>query len=320
VQSTGVEHEGTSPPSFTVSLPERVASAGQVFGDIVIAASPDVPETLLVCVVLDPRQESEPRTIEVAPISTEVTMASEFDVVLDPGDPLGYPALVEVWNHGVLVASQIEEQLGRLSEDACVAVDARYRRLLGDESVTVADVGRGVAIESEADPRAIFQEAEVERVRHYWTPAARLYSEPAGVPETLGDLLSSWLERTGWDVPGYAAELGWPAEELALLRDDAFEPRAFPPERVGAALASAVSTPRQFEDALRHTITVDQFGSAAGAAPEQGMVFARPARRRKSRGAGRTRPSSESAAADPAAEFERYVTRALRAFRRASGK
>ncbi|MBA3422731.1 MAG: hypothetical protein H0U12_12745 [Thermoleophilaceae bacterium] len=320
-QGAVVERPKAAAPAFPAAVPTRVAAAYEALGDVVIAATPDASEKLLVCVVLDWRPKSEACTFEVAPISTEVVMASEFDVVLERGDPLGYPALVEVWNHGTLVEWQISERLGRLPEDASAAVDALYLALLGDENAAVADVARGVAIESDEDPRAAFQEAEAERVRRFWSPAARLYSEPAEVREkTVGGLLSEWLERTGWDVPGYAAQLGWPTNELVLLCDDAFEPQAFPPERVGTALASAASTAGDFEDALRRTVGVDQFSPAAGATPTQGMVFARPARRSKSHRADQAGPASDSPPRDAAAGLENYVTRAVRAFRRASAR
>jgi hypothetical protein len=181
------------------------------------------------------------------------------------------------------------------------------------------DLSRGVAIESDGDPRAVFQEAEAERVRPFWSPAARLYSEPAELRETVGSLLSDWLERTGTDVPAYAAQLGWPTRELALLCDDAFEPHAFSPERLGMALASTGRTADDFESALRRTISVDQFSGATGTATAQGMVFARRARR-KSPGAAGSRSGSGSPPRNAAADFESYVTRAVRAFRTAPGR
>ena len=308
-------------PAFRASLPARRPLVAEAFGDVVIAATPDAPETLLVCVVLDPRPESAPRTLEVAPVSTDTAMASDFDVVLETADPLGYPALIEVWNHGTLVATQVSERLGRLTDNASSAVDALYRALMGDESAEVMDASRGVSIESDEDPRAVFQEAEAERVRSFWSPAARIYSEPADVPETVGSLLSDWLTQTGWDVPAYAAQLGWPAHELALLCEDAFEPQEFTPERIGTALASAAATSDDFEAALRRTITVDQFRRGAGPSPAQGMVFARPARRKKkpARAAG-ARSESGIGPRDAVAELETYVTRAVRAFRRTSGR
>jgi hypothetical protein len=312
--------EAVETPAFKASRPARRTLADEAFGDVVIATTPDAPETLLVCVVVDPRRESAPGTLEVAPVSTDIAMASDFDVVLELADPLGYPALVEVWNHGTLIATQVSERLGRLTDTASSAVDALYRALLGDETAEVTEVSRGVSIESDEDPRAVFQEAEVERVRSFWSPAARLYSERADVGETVGSLLSDWLNETGSDVPGYAAQLGWPEHELALLYHDAFDPQEFSPERVGTALASAVGTPDDFEAALRLTISVEQFGRRAGPTRPHGMVFARAARRSKSARAPGARSASGTGPRDAGAELETYVTRAVRAFRRASGR
>jgi hypothetical protein len=84
---------GVPRPEFTHPTVSRDGSPPTGRGEIVIASSPDAPETLLVCVVLDPNLSTEPVTLEVAPLSTETTMASDFDVVLPQGDPLGYAAL-----------------------------------------------------------------------------------------------------------------------------------------------------------------------------------------------------------------------------------
>lgn len=300
-------------------LPARAGSTAEAAGDVVIASTPDAPETLLVCVVIDPRPGSQPATLEVAPISTDVALASEFDVFADDADPLGYAAIVELWNHGTLAAAQISERLGPLPQPVTTQIDAVYRALLCDTRAILDDVKRGVPVETDEDPRAEFQEAEAERVRDFWKPAARLYAEPVQAAEkvtarTVGDLLSNWLERTGWDVPGYAAHIGWSAKELAVLYDDSFDPRTFQPERIGIVLGAADTSDEEFEAALRRTITVEQFAGFGGGSTSQGMAFPRATRSAKSRHV----PASQKAQREPAAELERYVKRAVRAFRRAS--
>jgi hypothetical protein len=295
----------------------RLVSAG----DIIVASSPDAPEMLLVCVVLDVRTNSDQPTFEVAPVTTELAMASDFDVVVEPADPLGYPALVEVWNHGTLLASQVVERIGRLPDTPRVATDAMYRELHGAVQGVSKDVTRGVPIESDEDPRAEFQEAESERAREFWKPAGRLYGEPAIATEpaddaTVGDLLTDYLRRSGWDVPSYATHIGWPVEELAALCADSFEPRHQRPELIGMALWPAIIHEDQFESALRRTISINQFAGAGESATSQGMTFPRAAQPGKRRSA---RPSAQ-APRDPAIELERYVQRAVRGFRRAAGK
>lgn len=302
--------------------PVRGDTGEERFGDVCIASSPHESETLLVCLVLDWQHDPATRTVEVAPISTEVTMAADYDVVLDAIAPLGYPALVEVWNHGTLARSQIGERLGRLPDAECAGVDAVYRALLGQgDAEALNDARRGVAIEADEDPRAAFQESEAERVATYWAPAAELYSEagPVEQPATIGTLLSAWLHSGEYDVAEYARELGWSEQQVTLLRDDAFHPLAVEPERVGLALAPTGANAAQFEAALRRSIAVEQFeaspsSEAQGAAP----VFARPARRRR-RSAQRGKPTEgRTAGHDPTREYEVYIRRAIRAFEEAS--
>lgn len=309
-------------PTFAWEPPERGDTGEERFGDVCIASSPREPETLLVCVVLDWQHDPATGTVEVAPVATEVAMASDVDVVLDAVAPLGYPALVEVWNHGTLVRSQIGERLGRLPDEACAAVDAVYRALLGEGDTDALRAARhGAAIEADEDPRAAFQESEAERVATYWVPAARLYSEvgPIDQAATVGTLLSGWLESGKRDVAEYARELGWSQQEVALLSGDAFEPLAMEPERVGFALARTGASAADFEAALRRSIAIEQFKAPVPSHDRKAPpVFARPVRRKRL-GAARRKPSEfRRVEQDPAHQYERYVQRAVRAFEDAS--
>lgn len=304
-------------PSFAWRFPERGDPGNERFGDVCIASSPAQHGTLLVCVVLDWHHDATAGTIEVAPVSTEVALAADYDVILEAEPPIGYPALVEVWNHGTLVRSQIGERLGRLPEAARAAVQAVYRGMLGqvdEEAVLIAR--RGVAIEADEDPRAAFQEGEVERVAAFWEPAAELYGEARAVEQqpTVGTLLSGWLGERA--VGEYARELGWSEREVALLCGDAFEPLTFEPERVGLALAPTGVSATDFEVALRRSITIGQFKTPAQPTERKAQrVFARPARR-KWRGVPKRRPTGRvTGEGDSAEEFERYVQRAVRAFK-----
>jgi hypothetical protein len=301
-----------------------VREGGQVtgFGDVIIASSPDAPGTLLVCVILDLHLDWEPATLEVAPVSTELTMASDFDVLLEQDAPLHYPAMVEVWNHGTLTAPQVNERLGPLQANARSAIDSLYRALLDNGSTSEDVTMRGVPIDSDNDPRAGFQEAEAERARSFWKPAARLYSEPAQAAErastaTVGRLLATGLQRAAWDVPQYAAHVGLSVGDLTALCEDSFEPSKLQPELIGKALAAVAADEDEFEAALRRTIRVDQFVDFEGSSTSShSMALPRaagPAKR------GRTRAIAK-VPRDPSAEFERYIQRAIRAFRRAVRK
>lgn len=305
-------------PSFAWEPPVRGATGEERFGDVCIASSTHEPETLLVCVVLDWQHDPATGTVEVAPVSTEVAMASDYDVVLDPVAPLGYPALVEVWNHGTLVRSQIGERLGRLPDVACTAIDAMYGALLGEgDAETLSEARHGAAIEGDEDPRATFQESEAERVAAYWTPAAKLYSEGRAIEQaaTVGTLLSGWLESSQRDVAEYARQLEWSEQEVALLSSDAFQPLAFEPERIGLALAPTGASAADFETALRRSIAVEQFKAPAPQKERRApRVFARPVRRKPPGGARRKPTELGRVEHNPAQEYERYVRRAVRAF------
>lgn len=304
-------------PSFAWRLPERGDPGSERVGDVCIAASPEASGALLICVVLDWSHDPTAGTIEVAPVSTEVAMAADHDVVLDAEPPLGYAALVEVWNHGTLVRSQIGERLGRLPEAARAAVQAVYGAMLGqldEEAVLIAR--RGVAIEADEDPRAVFQDSEAERVAAFWEPAAELYGEARAGEQsaTVGTLLSGWLGERA--VGEYAREIGWSEREVALLCGDAFEPLTFEPERIGLALAPTGASATDFELALRRSMTLEQFNAPGHPTQQRAQrVFARTARR-KGRGVSKRKPTARATGAgDPAEEFERYVQRAVHAFK-----
>lgn len=308
---------GASRPEFTDSTINRDGSPVTGPGEIVIASSPDAPETLLVCVVLDPNVSSEPLTLEVAPLSTETTMASDFDVLLPQGGPLGYAALAEVWNHGTLTASQIDERLGLLPHALQAQIEELYYAML-DDLHTTNRVAAGVAVESDQDPRAEFQLAEADRAREFWKPAARLFSErtlagTASQAVTVGSLMCAYLQTNDWDLPRYAEHIEWPQEDLAALCKDSFRPQRLQPELVGEALVPTAVSDDEFEAALRRTITVDHFATY-GTPDSQALSFPRAA----SQARGRVARASAKSPRSATDEFERYVDRAVRAFRRAS--
>jgi hypothetical protein len=303
------------PLSYSGPLPQRSVPAAESFGELCVAATEDAPGTLLVCAVLDWRPGSYPRTVEVAPISPDVDLASDHDLLLDAGSPLGYPAIVEVWNHGTLLASQIDERLGPLPDESRYALDALYGALLGTADYpALKTISRGVPIESDEDPRAAFQDAEAERAASFWMPAARLYSESEAQVQTVGSLLSEWLHREGRDPVGYAAELGWPTNDVIVLSEGTFEPTSFGPDRVGLALAMTRASKEEFEASIRRTVRVEHFAHGEPGT-QQPMVFARPAGRKRLTGRRRT-PSGATRKA-PAELLEDYVQQALASFERA---
>lgn len=274
------------------SLPRRAGSAERCFGEVCIAEGDQTDGTLLVCVALSWEEEAEPKTAVVAPVAPEVENASDSDLILGPDEPLGYPAIVEVWNHGTLLGDQILERIGVLAEKTRHSLDAIYEAVLGCEA-SPTGVPVGVEIVSDDDPRAIFQEEESERARPFWQPAARLYADRSAEERSLGMMLCEWLAEQGYDERDYAKELGWRPSEVTELCNDAFDPLRTAAEHVADAAAAIDAEPDDLGTALMRTLEPVQF-ERASAPIQQKEVFARSAGgRRQGRRVG-TRPSAKS--------------------------
>jgi hypothetical protein len=261
-------------------VPRREPPAGDLgFGEVCIVDADTDDGTLLVCLVLD-RPEGEPETVEVAPVSTETTNATDWDLLLAADDgPLGYPAMVEVWNQGTILGEQIVERLGLLAPDGQHRLNAMYEALLADEAPP-ADVPRGVAVLADSDPRTIFQEEEVERARPFWQPAARLFGERA--PEaaaTVGTLLGRWLGEQGYDPADLAKELGWPKQDVVLVCADQFDPQTFASDRLVELLRRTDISHEEIEAGLWQTIQPHHFEFGTTVVEHQ-AAFRRTAGRR----------------------------------------
>ena len=60
------------------------------------------------------------------PVSPEVALASEWDLFL-PESILGYPAIAQTWNHGLVLPEQSSEQITILPAEQLAAVHALIR-------------------------------------------------------------------------------------------------------------------------------------------------------------------------------------------------
>jgi hypothetical protein len=128
-------------------------------------------------------------------------------------------------------------------------------------------------------------------------------------------LMCEYLQQSDWDLPRYAEHIEWPQADLAALCKDSFQPQQLQPELIGKALVPTAVSDDQFEAALRRTITVDQFAAYdTGTSSNQALSFPRAASQARMRVA-RASAKAPRSATD---EFERYIDRAVRAFRRAS--
>lgn len=261
------------------SLPHRVPPEGELtFGEICAIETGSSDGTLLLAVVLD-RAEGAPETVEVAPVSTEVTNASDWDLLLAFDDgPLGYPAMVELWNHGTVLPLQVVERFGSLAADGQHRLNAMYAALLSEEPPIEAP--RGVPVLSDADPRAIFQEEEADRVRPFWQSAARIFAEPTDeTAPSIGVLLGRWLEQQGYDSGDYANEIGWPPEDVILVRADSFDPQTLSSDRMADLFRRTDIPSDDIEAGLWQTIQPDHFAFGTTAIEAQ-AAFRRTSRKR----------------------------------------
>jgi hypothetical protein len=306
------ERDREAPPKIAhrtlpvARLPRREEPTERCFGEVCIAQGDQTDGPLLVCVALSWDEQPAPKTVVVAPVSPEVEHASDADLILGADDPLGYPAIVEVWNHGTLLLDQIVERLGVLAEETRRSLDAVYEAVLQGDSAP-AGVPVGVEIVSDDDPRAIFQEEESERASAFWRPAGRLFAERPAEEPSLGTMLREWLAEEGFDESDYAKELGWRTSEIIELCDDAFDPLRVTAEHVAEAAAPVDADPDELGIALTRALRPEQF-AGAGAPIDQQAVFARTAgRKRRGRARVPRRAMKPSSRGEQEALLKKYV-------------
>jgi hypothetical protein len=136
----------------------------------------------------------------VVPVSDETNLATDWDLLIDQ-TLLGYPAMVEAWNSGVVLVEQLQEAIVSAPESVRTQVTAMLKATEIGEAPEGLCVG--VPVLSPEDPRILFQESEAEYARRYWQPRMVLSSAA-----TIGELVS--LRQ---------AELELSKEELEPLYD-----------------------------------------------------------------------------------------------------
>ncbi len=106
--------------------------------------------------------------ITAAPVSLSIPMATEFDLVVSGNaSPLGFDFMVEVWNETPVLEGHLRRFLGKLPDEALVALRSLYTAQLLNENVPSTLAGWvGLRSMGENDPRLAFQEAEVEAVAY----------------------------------------------------------------------------------------------------------------------------------------------------------
>jgi hypothetical protein len=250
-------------PELPVSeLPHREAPDRWTFAEVALLASAYAPDQRLLCLIIDTSHEDE-ELLEVAPLTTETFNASDLDVIVGSSEgPLGYDVMVELWNHGTVLRSQVMERFGILAELARDEVSARYAAMYGAPApVSEADgdvrlgtdgdagvetvIARqwvGPPIAAPTDPRAVFQETEAARTRPFWGPAADVLSDENEPP------------MSGWSRVMTLAVGNWSEDE-------------FPVDTIADELASTDASVEELEAALASRLSALVAGGVAQVAP-----------------------------------------------------
>lgn len=208
-------------PGRPVSTNE--ASGPLAAGEVVSITAPAAGDELLIAVVLDATDFEQ---FTAAPISTEVENATAWDLIVQEDEsPLGYPLIVEDWNHSPFQSATVHERFGSLEPAAQDALAELYAAdLEGGEPPEGLPVGPPVV--SAADPRLDFQRDEEERVTPF------LNTQPADVL-TLEDLAAEWYARCGADLEEVANEVHWTATALRAFLCGELTPAQVEPEPIG---------------------------------------------------------------------------------------
>ena len=197
--------EGASAPTFTPSSTREIRRRPSV-GDVGLVTTFDDSDNLVVFVAAVRSGEAV-----VVPISDETRFATEWDLLIDE-NVLGYPAMAEAWNHGVVFVEQLSEALLSAPPGVGEQIRALVEATKSDHVPSELPVGARVL--SEDDPRLLFEEEEAENARRYWYPRMLLCDVA-----TVGELVSRRQETLGLPDADLEQILG-EAAALAALRED----------------------------------------------------------------------------------------------------
>jgi hypothetical protein len=208
--------------------------------------------------------------LTVVPVSPAVLMATEWDLLL-PEALVGYPAVAQVWNQGLILPEQAVETVTQTAPETL----QELKRLVEAARVS-AEVPTGLAVGPRVfdpgDPRLLHQDAESERALAFWEPALALAGSL-----TLGQLVRHRREELGVStqrIEALAQPHGW----LRDLEADTLDlPRALPATALAATMrALRVAASLRLARIARWTIEAQApasgsalgRGSSAGRAPE----------------------------------------------------
>ena len=226
--------------------PERIGP-GQIWSTYAhIELGPDLrfeTDDPRLVVIIDRLDESkrELEQVTAAPVSLDVSMASEFDLICSRGtSPLGFAFIAEVWNETPVIKTHLKQFLGSLRTDAMNALEELYKRHLVNEQVPFSlSNWVGPRLIGKEDPRFAFQVEEVEAAAYLAqaaTAALESEADTSKATTAASEVTEEWrsfvtlpmLRRLSevlhGPTPAYAA--GMPEEKAYMVsgseKDDYF--------------------------------------------------------------------------------------------------
>lgn len=155
----------------TLRAPDRQRQANDDLGLRIVAILAD-----------DPAGHDAPDAVlTVVPVSPEIAYRSQDDLLIRAGEgPLGFDAMIEVWNNAATLRTQLGHFLGTLPQPLKRYLGLLYQAQLGLEVDLAPLAGRrGPAILETTDPRIHFQQQEIAACAYLREPALRLLEAPA---------------------------------------------------------------------------------------------------------------------------------------------
>jgi hypothetical protein len=213
-------------------------------------------EELLIVIVLGEGEDG----LTVVPVSPTVRMATEWDLYL-PEELLGYPAVAQVWNQGLILPEQAAETVASVPPSTLDGL-TRLVQAANASSDVPPGLTVGPPVLDQQDPRLLHQDAESQTALAYWGPTLALAGS-----STLGQLVRhrrDELQVPSEDIEALARPDGWLGELEADTLDVA---RRLP----AAALAGTmhmlrIAASRRLARIARWTIEAQAPGRSAALA------------------------------------------------------
>lgn len=139
--------------------------------------------------------------LTVAPISIDINMATEFDLVLT-GDfsPTVFDFMIEVWNETPAHEQLLRKYIASLTEQASYLLSELYKAFILDEEIPgYLREYIGVAMHGLDDPRILFQSEEIEALKYLARASTSILADIEETTEiisrdsVLGLRLPQWL-------------------------------------------------------------------------------------------------------------------------------